>query len=168
MRNLLRNASLSLLALSLAACQSAAPRADAAPSTATPASAASADMRSLLGEYDNHAQYLDTAAGISPPALHQWLRSTSDSKALLWQLRAADGSSEGRWLLREENGALVPYRPLAASASAAFEGKTDDYRFKAEDWAPLRACTMFTNEALKVAVPVSPAIGICFAGSDGR
>jgi hypothetical protein len=138
MGNLLRNASLPLLVLSLAACQSTAPRAAPAPTAASPAN----DLRSLLGEYDNHAQYLDTAAGIAPPALHQWLRTTSESRSLLWQLRAADGSAEGRWLLREENGVLVPYRPVGATASAAFEAKTDDYRFKAEEWAPLRPCAL--------------------------
>ncbi len=141
MRNLLRNTSLSLLVLSLAACQSATPRAASEPTAATTSSPAG-ELRSLLGEYDNHAQYSDAAAGIAPPALHQWLRATAEAKSLLWQLRTADGSTEGRWLLREENGVLVPYRPLSATASAAFEVKTDDYRFKAEDWAPLRPCAL--------------------------
>lgn len=143
MHKLLQRVSLPLLALALAACQSAAPRA-----ASTPASpAAGGDLRALLGEYDNHAQYVDAAGSIAPPALHQWLRATADAKTLLWQLRAGDGSSEGRWLLREEGGALLPYRPLGAAAAAAFEAKADDYRFKAEDWAPLRACTLVRERA---------------------
>ena len=137
-------------AVLLAGCAAPMPRGNGAAATSAPAGSASgraAALRDLAGEYDNHAQRGDgapPASGFAPPPLHQWLRPTHAADALLWRLQQSSGTaaSEGRWLLREEGAALVPYRPLNAAANAAFDDKGASYRFQAADWAPLGACAL--------------------------
>ncbi len=128
-----------ILGLILGGCQLPGPRLTAS----TPGG-----LAALAGEYDNRAQIWDAqtaAMGAAPeiPAIHQWLRPTPDG-ALLWRLASPKAAQEGRWLLREEGDAWVPYRPLDAAALSYFAGESDPVRFRFEPaaWAPLTACAL--------------------------
>jgi len=154
------------MVLGLAGCQTA-PTQNSAQSasptrsnTSTSSAARStATLRDLIGEYDNHSQrYSDgaaTNAAIPVPAMHQWLTATREADAMLWRLRSGDepNAVEGRWLVRESAGTLVPYRPLTANANAAFDGK-GDYKFQTADWAPLAACTLKRGSGQGMALAV--------------
>ena len=128
--------------LLLGGCESASVRSsNAAPHTA-------AGLRDLLGEYDNHGERTGEPAArnaaVAAPALHQWITPTREAEAFFWRLRLGEGQSaaEGRWLVREEGGALVPYRPLTAAANGLFDAKPGDYKFQAADWAALGGCAL--------------------------
>lgn len=165
-----------LVALLLAGCAAPMSRGNGAAATPAPAGSASSRataLRDLVGEYDNHAQRGDgapPASGFAPPPLHQWLRPTHAADALLWRLQQSSGTaaSEGRWLLREEGAALVPYRPLNAAANAAFDDKGASYRFQAADWAPLGPARCNVGAAVSTTAWTPPPAAHCCPASAPR
>ena len=67
--------------------------------------------------------------------------------------------------MREEGGALVPYRPLPAAANGLFDAKPGDYKFQAADWAALGGCALRRENGGGYAYRVDA--GACSALSPG-